>query len=145
MERRGMIKKIAFIVVGLVVGLIIIGSLVGDDARPSQSTSNQTREAAATKEPTPTPKDVVPLVAGGIAENKDYKLTLVEWTDPFQSPNQFSKPKDGNRWIVTKVLIETTNTGKVGAAGSYFKVKDTDGYQYDSGLGVLGDNKPTLS
>ncbi|MCA1667637.1 MAG: DUF4352 domain-containing protein [Thermomicrobia bacterium] len=75
-------------------------------------------------------------------------VTVNEVRDP-APPTDFSKPKDGNRFVAVDVTIENTDTKPASYNALYATVKDTDGRQYDATFTDVvnpalsaGDNSP---
>jgi hypothetical protein len=69
------------------------------------------------------------------------KITTIE--DDVSSDNQFVKPKEGNRFIAIQILLDNTDgNGNVTANPLFFKLKDTEGNEYN--VELMGTKDPAL-
>ena len=82
-----------------------------------------------------------------MATGQGYTLTIFEKVDPLP-PKQYSKPKDGFRWVAFDVAVANTGTQPLGVNPFYFKIKAVDNREYSvtfSGADPLlqsGDQQP---
>lgn len=85
-----------------------------------------------------------PLAPGSVADAGDYRVTLLQWTDPLQPRNQFDRPPAGKRYVAGEFLFETGPKGKVSVSPAYFKGKDSAGFQFDTAFGGFTDGMARL-
>ena len=91
-----------------------------------------------TRPPTSTPRPPSPTVAptpatlpkvGGTAQGKGYSLVLHALVDP-APVQQYSKPKEGFRWVSFDVTVTNTGTAPLDYNPFYFKAKAADNREY---------------
>ena len=97
--------------------------------------------AAATSAPasaapaTATSAATGPGTIGDRIEANGMALTVVKM-ERADTLGQFLKAKDGNTFVVAEVLIENVSQDKIPYNLLYFKVKDSDGFEYTPAIGV---------
>lgn len=107
---------------------------VGEVAGPAATASEETTEAAA-PEPTDTAVSEGPVVfqVGEIVEIRDTVMVVLGWETP--EGDEFTKPAEGNRFVVVDVLLvnQGTDTDSVSSM-LQMSLKDDTGQQYDLDL-----------
>lgn len=74
---------------------------------------------------------------GDRIEQDGTALTVVK-TEQKTELDQFQKAKEGNVYLLAEVLIENTGQDKAPYNPLYFKVKDSEGFEYPAALVVGG-------
>lgn len=94
----------------------------------------------------PTPSTTVPPTAvalpkvGETAQGKGYTLQVHTMLDPAPA-DEYSKPKEGFRWIAFDVTVTNTGTAPLDYNLFFFKVKAADNREYNT---TIGNNTPRL-
>jgi uncharacterized protein DUF4352 len=115
----------------LVVAAIACGSSTATPGASSTAAPIDTAAPGATAAPTATavPPAVTVGVVGERVESNGIALT-VNSVSAVESVNEFSKPKEGNVFLVVDVTIESVDKDPANYNPLYFRVKDADGFEY---------------
>jgi len=119
-------------------------STTASTATPIPATATATPPVAtATPRPPisiPPPPPVTLPKVGETAQGKGYTLQVHTVVDP-PPAGQYSKPKEGFRWIAFDVTVTNTGTAPLDYNLFYFKVKAADNREYNV---TIGNNTPPL-
>lgn len=105
---------------------------------PAQPTATVPRPTAipptATAVPQPTKAPTIAKV-GERVESSGIALTI-NGVSKTESMGQFLKAGDGKTYLIADVTVENTGRDKSPYNPLYFKVKDSDGYEYNAGISL---------
>jgi|SRR6187549_755854 len=131
-------------IIAIVLGLFVIAcggsSTGGATVIPATSApAAQATSGGGAAQPTSAPADVptvaapAPVVAkvGDKTELNGIALTVTKVSRAAEL-SQFQKAKDGNEFVIAEVVIENVDTDKAPYNPLYFKVKDSDGFEYNA-------------
>ena len=135
-KKQGGIFKWILIVI---VALVIIGSVSGNEDKPTKvSNSNNESTAGATTSESNTSETVVEETTFGVGDTAEYrgvKVTLNSITE--NTGSQFNKPTDGNVFLLVNFTIENnTDTDLVVSSMLSFDAYQ-DGYSTNMSLSAL--------
>lgn len=135
-KKQGGIFKWILIVI---VALVIIGSVSGNEDKPTKvSSSTNESTAGATASETNTSETVVEETTFGVGDTAEYrgvKVTLNSVTE--NTGSQFNKPTDGNVFLLVNFTIENnTDTDLVVSSMLSFDAYQ-DGYSTNMSLSAL--------
>lgn len=120
--------------IALVVLVIVIVAVSSAGGSKSNSKSNATGQTSAGKG-----ANVGQYSTGGSATSKELAMTLTTISDPYTSPNQFTQPKAGNRFVVYHVTAKDVDTRPHTVNEFSFKLKTDDNHVYDPSIVVTSD------
>jgi hypothetical protein len=113
------------IAVVVVLGVILAAAGGGGGAGESTSTTASPPGTAAVR------ANEGALEDGGMATAEGLKITIVQIIDPYSSPNQFSRPAAGTRFVAFKVLFENVGNRSASVSAFNFKLIDADNFQHN--------------
>jgi hypothetical protein len=103
------------------------GSPTGGGATPSGGSTTSAPEATAAP--------AGPARVGDRVESGGVTLTVVK-VEKKAELSQFQKAKAGNTFVVAEVLLENVSADKAPHNPFYFRVKDADGFEYNTAIGA---------
>lgn len=95
-----------------------------------------TRAPTATNPPSPpaAPTPATLPQVGEKATGQGFAVTLHAVQDPAPT-EQYSRPKDGFRWVAADVTVENTGSGRIGYNPLHFRAKAADNREYNATVG----------
>ena len=130
-KKRGGIGRVFLIgcggLIGLVVLVVVIASATGGGGDDKKATSGGTTSAPAAAR-----ANEATLAQGESATAEGVKITILQIQDPFVSPNQFSRPDAGNRYVAFKLQIENVGNRNASVNAFSFKLVDAENFQHQA-------------
>ena len=130
-KKRGGVGRVLMIGCSGLIGLVVLGVIItmaaggGGDDEQATSVGTTTAPAAARA-------NEAKLTPGESATAEGITITILQIQDPFASPNQFSRPDAGNRYVAFKLQLENVGNRNASVNAFSFKLVDAENFQHQA-------------